>query len=291
MEASYYYEDLLNGFSLSDDAEISAGRYRFVDGALTLTTSQGQRLRGRLHAQAGGFFDGSRTSASISPEWSISAKLQLAVTYGYDRVRFPDRDQLFDAHLLRARADLMLSTKLSISFFIQYNSSIDAAIANVRLRINPRQGNDFYFVFNGGFNTDRHAYDPRLPFSSRRTIIAKYTYTFHPKPVTPKKIGVFSDGTEGAHEVQFERLEALQHGRGPHDSANSSVVLRDVVEATQPDFGSFTIPAPPFTWPQQKSPFPKKKRAYLILVPGVGVNPILRLITAYASVVSTREYG
>ena len=73
----------------------------------------------------------------------------------------------------------MLSTKFSATAFIQYNSAIDAVIANIRLRYNPREGIDLYLVYNEGLNTNRYRQDPTVPFTSNRTVMLKYTYTFN----------------------------------------------------------------------------------------------------------------
>jgi hypothetical protein len=51
--------------------------------------------------------------------------------------------------------------------------------ANVRFRYNFREGNDLWIVYNEGMNTDRHRLTPTLPFTDSRTILVKYTYTFH----------------------------------------------------------------------------------------------------------------
>jgi hypothetical protein len=73
----------------------------------------------------------------------------------------------------------MLSTKFTVSAFIQYNSANDAVIGNVRARYNPREGNDFYVVYNDGLNTDRFREELALPRTNRRTLLVKYTYTFN----------------------------------------------------------------------------------------------------------------
>jgi hypothetical protein len=72
----------------------------------------------------------------------------------------------------------MFSTSLSVSAFIQYNSSIDEVLTNFRLRFNPREGNDLYIVFNEGLNTDLEKRTPSLPQVDNSTFVIKYTYTF-----------------------------------------------------------------------------------------------------------------
>jgi hypothetical protein len=126
----------------------------------------------------GQFYDGNRLSVTLAPKWNISSSLQLSAEYSYDRLRFPKRDQRFDGHIARIRTMLMFSTKLSMSAFVQYNNADANMLANVRFRYNPREGNDFYIVYNEGRNTDLNSETPRMRSLSDRTILVKYTYTF-----------------------------------------------------------------------------------------------------------------
>ncbi len=72
----------------------------------------------------------------------------------------------------------MYSTKLSASTFVQKNT-FDASLAgNFRLRFNPREGNDFYIVFNEYRNLNTDLQIPHLPALANRTILLKYTHTF-----------------------------------------------------------------------------------------------------------------
>jgi len=94
-------------------------------------------------------------------------------------VDFSDRMQEYTAHIGRFKLLYMQSTKLSASAFIQYNSGIDAVITNFRLRYNPREGNDFYLVYNEGQNTNLYRESLARPKLSGRSILLKYTYTFN----------------------------------------------------------------------------------------------------------------
>ncbi|HCC71062.1 MAG TPA: hypothetical protein DEQ09_07930 [Bacteroidales bacterium] len=73
---------------------------------------------------------------------------------------------------------MLVNTKLSISAFIQYSSVSEFITSNIRLRYNPREGNDLYIIYDEGFNTDRYREIPVMPVSRIRTIMLKYTYTF-----------------------------------------------------------------------------------------------------------------
>jgi Domain of unknown function (DUF5916) len=186
-KSSYYamvnpkfcYENVPESFSLSDEAEIPAGRYRFFDLNFTFNTpsTSPYYLEGML--DVGSFYDGRRFSVGISPRWDVSSGLEIGGFYEFDRVTFPDRDQKFVAHIGRLRILAMLSTKFSAAAFVQYSSADNEVTANVRIRYNPREGTDFYIVYNDGLNTDRLNEIPILPRSMGRTLLVKYTYTFN----------------------------------------------------------------------------------------------------------------
>ena len=82
------------------------------------------------------------------------------------------------AHVGPFRVRAVLNPNLSASAFLQLNSTAEAGLANVRLRYNPREGSDFYLVWNERFNTNRLRTGPARPFTSGRALLAKYTYTF-----------------------------------------------------------------------------------------------------------------
>jgi hypothetical protein len=72
----------------------------------------------------------------------------------------------------------MWNAKLSMSAFIQYNNASDLFISNIRLRYNPREGNDLYLVFNEVLNGDRERFSPNYPLLNTEVLALKYTYTF-----------------------------------------------------------------------------------------------------------------
>jgi hypothetical protein len=174
----FFYEDVPETFSLSDEAEVPEGRYSFYGLNCELSTTTGKSIYTSATLDLGPFYDGWRTSIGFIPRWNILSDLELSGSYQFNRVTFPDRNQRFTSHIARLRALYMLSTKFSATAFIQYNSAIDVVIANIRLRYNPREGIDLYLVYNEGINTNRYRQDPTLPFTSNRTVMLKYTYTF-----------------------------------------------------------------------------------------------------------------
>ena len=180
LQASRHVEDLEAAFSLSDQAKVPADRYGFYTGEIRYTMPPGWKLRASLSLSGGGYYDGSRRSIQIAPTWNASRYIRLNGFYQYNRIRFTNRGQSFDAHISRLRAEITPNVEYSISAFLQYNSAGDIVVANLRFRYNPRQGNDLYLVYNENLNSDRSIKTgPRLPLSNQRTFLVKYTYTFN----------------------------------------------------------------------------------------------------------------
>ncbi|MFC2117674.1 DUF5916 domain-containing protein [Bacteroidota bacterium] len=176
---NYMIEDVREEFSFSDDAEIPVGRYEFFGFNGMLMSPMTKKFYTTINIEGGQFYDGSRLSVSITPVWNVSSSFELSGMYQYNKLDFTDRNQEYTAHIGRFKMVYMLNTKLSASAFIQYNSGIDAVIANFRLRYNPREGNDFYLVYNEGQNSNLYRERPFLPRLESRTIMLKYTYTFN----------------------------------------------------------------------------------------------------------------
>jgi hypothetical protein len=173
-------EDLKAPFDLSETASVPVGRYGFAVGEISFGMPSGWTLRSEMEFSGGEFYDGWRVTAQASPTWNASRYLRVSGFYQLNRIRFPDRGQSFTAHISRVRVEVTPNVEYSISAFVQHNSARGALIGNVRFRYNPQQGNDLYLVYNERLNTDRSVTGgPRLPLSSRRTLLVKYTYTFN----------------------------------------------------------------------------------------------------------------
>lgn len=172
------YEDVPAAFELSDDAVIPEGSYRATEASVRFGAPRGWAFRPNLGLTAGQFFDGRRVAIDPSFDWPVNAHLQLSGGWEWNRIRFDDRAQAFDAHLLRLNARAALDTHLSLDVFTQYNSLADHMATNARLRYNFSEGRDLWLVWNEGLNLERdRLVGPRLPASSGRTLAMKYTHT------------------------------------------------------------------------------------------------------------------
>ena len=124
----------------------------------------------------GQFYDGSRFSVGANPAWNPISRLELGLDYQFNQIRFSDRGLKEDLHVARVRIQTAYDAHLSLSTFLQYVSSGDAASVNARVRYNFREGRDLWLVYNETVNTDRGGLIPEPPFSQSRALMLKYTH-------------------------------------------------------------------------------------------------------------------
>jgi hypothetical protein len=173
------YENLSDTFEIDDDeVVIHPGEYKFYSINAGILTPMSKPLSVDISVNYGSFYDGWKFTQNISPVLNISSSWEVGGTYEFNNVVFSNRNQHFLSHILRLKGLYMFNTKFSVSSFMQLNSAADEILINLRLRYNPREGNDFYLVYNEDFNTYLEREIPALPRTISRTILLKYTYTF-----------------------------------------------------------------------------------------------------------------
>ncbi|MEO1262619.1 MAG: DUF5916 domain-containing protein [Bacteroidota bacterium] len=170
-------ETITESFELGD-AEIPVGDYDFTQFSATAFSPFGSLFGFFAVATAGQFYDGHLISLNLAPRYKVSPHINLDGFYQYNRGEFSDRNQSFISHLARIKLELLLNTKFSTSAFLQYNSLDQVFAPNIRIRYNPKEGNDLYVVFNDLLNSNRERERPHLPVSDSRVVVVKYTYTF-----------------------------------------------------------------------------------------------------------------
>jgi hypothetical protein len=177
-EVKFMREGVEEDFELSDDAMVPAGMYDFAALEAMIFTPSSKPIGAMIRLEAGGFFDGNIFSVSAEPILNLSSSLQLSGTYEFNNINFPERMQSMQSHIGRVSILYMYSTKLSVSTFVQINDANEVFVGNFRIRYNPREGNDFYLVFNEyrGFMTSESI--PVKPSYYNRALMLKYTHTF-----------------------------------------------------------------------------------------------------------------
>lgn len=172
------YDDLERDFSLDANAGVPVGNYTFTSGRLQYRQSLGDLFRVNAFGEYGTYYDGRRTTSSVTTTWNQSMYLEVVGSYRVDDIVFDERAEKYRSHLLSLRSELRLNTVLSGAALVQYATSGDLVSVNFRLRFNPREGDDLYIVWNEGLVTDRLGFDPVRPLSDRRQLLIKYSKTF-----------------------------------------------------------------------------------------------------------------
>ncbi len=178
IELKRMVENVDKKFSISDDVAVPVGNYEFYGVEATMMTPMTKKVFAEMMVEGGQFYDGKRYSYTISPYFNLSSSVLISGTYQFDAVGFSKRNQEFNNHISRVKFEYMHSTKLSASTYVQYNTFDAVFIANFRLRFNPREGNDFYLVFNEVRFLQPELGSPAYPSLANRTLLLKYTHTF-----------------------------------------------------------------------------------------------------------------
>ncbi|MBK7625673.1 MAG: carbohydrate binding family 9 domain-containing protein [Bacteroidales bacterium] len=163
---------------LEDELSILPGTYNFLSFEGRLTTPMTQPFFIMTTIMGGQFYGGTRLSVNMQPTWNISRHFELGAIYNFDKLDFSGRDLHITNHILGIKTMYMLDTRFSLSAYIQYNTALKGVLTNLRIRYNPKEGNDFFLVFNEGRNTNLTREIPTLPLYSARSLLLKYTYTF-----------------------------------------------------------------------------------------------------------------
>ncbi len=175
----YNNESLRDTLELDEEkVYVAPGEYKYFNFMGMFVTPMSKSLYTIILTETGQYYDGSRISVRLQPTWNFSNHFELGGTYNFDYVRFRRRNQEMTNHIIGIKALYMLNTRLSFNAFIQYNTSFHGIITNLRLRYNPKEGNDFYLVFNEDRNTELTRELPNFPVYNSRAIMVKYTYTF-----------------------------------------------------------------------------------------------------------------
>jgi len=176
----YMEEGVLHDFPLSEDIWIKAGNYSFLGFEGRIGTSESRVISVRGDLSGGKFYDGIRIGLEAELNFNLSSSFKLSGGYEFNAIRFPEREtnNSLNIHSVNMKALYMFSTKLSATLFAQYVNTEDELITNFRLRYNPREGNDFYLVFNDFRGISDRYFIPERPKFFNKTIMVKYTHTF-----------------------------------------------------------------------------------------------------------------
>lgn len=171
-------ENITEAFTIMGSATVPIGKYDYYYLSSFFNTPGGKKYYLQSLLYLGQFYDGSLVSINLTGNYSFGPGFRVEGIYEYDRVRFPSRNEKADGHIAGLKTLFMFNTRLSLTAFMQYSTAENSILTNLRFRYNPKEGNDFYIVFNEGRNTSLNTETPPLQKIAGRSLMLKFTYTF-----------------------------------------------------------------------------------------------------------------
>jgi hypothetical protein len=148
------FERLVSPFQVNPGTTIPVGAYRFGEASATYRSSQGRALSMNVGVSGGEFYDGTRATLTGGIRWQPDMHLVLDLDANRNVVKAQGTS--FTAALYSARVQYALTTQFNVSTFVQYNTSADEIVSNVRVDFIHAPLSDLFLLFterrsaNGG---------------------------------------------------------------------------------------------------------------------------------------------
>jgi Domain of unknown function (DUF5916) len=169
------YEYLTQPFPITPTVRIPVGAYDFTTGRVAYAFGQQRRLSGTVLLERGGFYDGDRTTVSVSRgRVNVTPRFSAEPSVSINRVDLPQGE--FTSTVAATRATFTLTPLMFVSALIQYNSGANVVSGNVRLRWEYRPGSELFVVYN----EERDTLAPSFPGLRNRALILKVNRLFRP---------------------------------------------------------------------------------------------------------------
>ena len=161
-------EHLVAPFRIANGVTLPVGSYRYSNLHVQYNRAARRRLAGNVFVDVGTFYNGRKTGFGIGAgRFSLTPQFAVEPTYAVNRASLDQGD--FTTHLAGLRATFTPTARMFTSAFVQYNSSIHAVSANVRMRWEYRPGSELFVVYN----EERDTLATRFPEIANRAFIVK----------------------------------------------------------------------------------------------------------------------
>jgi hypothetical protein len=140
------FERLDEPFAVRPGAVVPAGDYGFRTARVSAGTSAGRPLWARVSLANGGFYDGQRTTLSLSGQWRVDYHLAFDFSAERNEVSLPGAED-FAADVYGLRAVFAASTRFFTSAFVQYNALTEEVVTNVRVDYIHAPLSDLFLVY------------------------------------------------------------------------------------------------------------------------------------------------
>jgi hypothetical protein len=144
---SHTYELVPSPFRIATGVTVPAGGYDYGIAGIAFQAGQQRKVNGRVALERGSFYDGTRTTASLSTgRATLTPQLSVEPTFSINDVDLSVGS--FRSTLIGSRVTYTVTPFMFTSALIQYNSDARNVSANVRLRWEYRPGSELFVVYN-----------------------------------------------------------------------------------------------------------------------------------------------
>ncbi len=173
VSATSNYEFLPRPFRIASTVTLPVAAYDFGFVRAAYTFGQQRKLSGGVSLEKGAFYNGDRTTVSISRgRAELSSHLSIEPTLSLNRVHLQQGD--FTTTVAGTRVTATVTPWMFTSALIQYTSASNTLSANVRFRWEYRPGSELFVVYNDQRDTLR----PGFPDLQNRALIVKVNRLF-----------------------------------------------------------------------------------------------------------------
>lgn len=162
-------------FDLTDSITIPAGKYWMYRQEIQFGTYQGRRVWASVAYQWGGYYTGQIRRLEAELGINVSKHLNLSTEYNFNAIRLPEGNE--NTHEVAQFINYAFTAKLSIAYFIQWNSEADYLAGNFRLHWIPKVGTDFFLVLNQSYSDLNHL-DLRNPRTTTGVVKLVWRFVF-----------------------------------------------------------------------------------------------------------------
>jgi len=166
------YERVVRPFPIGPGTTVRPGEYDWRTVTLNLRSYNGRKVSGNLSVSNGSFYDGDKTTVTLSGDLRPNKTLSLNPSYQVNNVALSAG--AFVTHLFGLRANVSFSTNLLTSAYVQYNSAGQLAATQVRVNYIFRTIDNIFLVYNETRYTDGV-----FNGKANQSLVLKVTYSVH----------------------------------------------------------------------------------------------------------------
>ena len=167
------FERLARPFAVTPSASVQPGAYDFATARVGYVFGQQRPVSGTLLVERGAFYDGHRTSVSVTrTRLNLTPRFSLEPIISLNWIELPAR--AVTSNLVGSRVTYTMTPQMFASALVQYNSSTRRVSTNARLRWEYQPGSELFLVYN----EERDTLVPRFPDLQNRAVIVKINRLF-----------------------------------------------------------------------------------------------------------------